>query len=377
MSAELVVCEEFAFMKLRMFHDVIVPLLLMEKTATICITTLSTIPGNHATAIIENRKMEVMDISLVCPSCKIAGKADKCRHMEWLRPQWQTTARYDYVQTILGAEAFAREAQGILMDASNTCFNSQQVRKLFDKPRFILEETDHFEYMFLTIDPSGNNPGLRHKSEFAFGIHASPGFRVISVNSIKVMNPASWQPVLIDTLKTCFRIPALASAKLVVFVEGNMDGHAHAIQQEIWRHFPDAVFPGSRGDKALGVWTDPQSKHNMQQEMQLALSSGGITIFRDLISAKPPQEILAELRSQLLRFSCYSKESEDVFRPAKYKFSGKGTSGNLLDDLVMMLMMAWYYTQMFFQPRSPWLMYHAGYEQLTNSGQANKRQRMS
>jgi hypothetical protein len=210
-------------MKPRMLSDVIVPLLLMDKTATVCITTLSTVPGNHVTHIIENKLMEHFDISLVCGDCRLIGKEDTCRHLEWLRPNWQTTERYDYVQQLLGPEAFAREAQGILKLDNNTCFNANLIRDVFVNKRFIFSPNDVQRYLFLTIDPcSGSMKDRKKISEFAIMSHVEPGLRITGFDSIPTSNPTSWMYRLVEHLRRCYQIPAFASAKLIVFIEGNM-----------------------------------------------------------------------------------------------------------------------------------------------------------
>lgn len=346
-------------MNVKMLHDVVIPLLLMDKTATICITTLSTKPGNHANHIVENNLMEVVDISLVCPDCRCAGKSEECRHMEWLRPWWQKTSRFDLVQKLLPPAVFAVEAQGIFKEQDNSCFKADHIRNLFVNQRFDFQPGEVAKYLFISIDPcSGSVKTAKKISEFAWMSACEPG-RFIGADSIPTTNVESWKTKLIEHIRMCYRIPALRDAKLIVFIEGNMRTEAYTAKEEILRHFRDASFPGSHDEDTVGVLTLPSSKHAMQLAFQSGLSQRAISLYTHFVTQDPdPIGIVNKLREQLERFSYYTTQPKHPLEAPRYTFSGKGTSADQLDDLAMTALIMYYYMVQFFSPRTKWLHMH-------------------
>jgi hypothetical protein len=359
-SADLVVCEEFAFMDVKMLHSVIIPLLLMDKTATVCITTLNPKPGNHVNHIVENKLMEVIDISLVCSDCRFAGESEKCRHMEWLRPWWQKTSRFDFVQKLLPPDIFAVEAQGLLREKDNACFKASWLKDLFLNRRFQFQPEETVDYLMYFIDPcSGSVKGAKKISEFGILAAVEPGCRIVAAEAIPTENPTSWEDLLIENIKKCYRVPAMHNAKLIVFIEGNMRTEAYTAKKCILRHFPDAEFPGSHDKDTVGVLTLPRSKHDMQQAFQMALVAKSVCIAKDIITSdKNPKGLVDKIREQLERFSYYTSEAKDPLGVTRYTYSGKGAHSDQMDDMAMTVLMACYYSQLFLCPTSKWTDMH-------------------
>lgn len=307
--------------------------------------------------------MPVMDISLVCGTCRLRGESANCKHLEWLRPDWQTTERSDYVKSLYPQgqeEVFAREAQGILLKASNACFDPDLVKHVFLNKIFKFAPGDSQRYLFLTIDPcGGSNKYIKHTSECAWVTTVEQGCRVVGAESLKVEKIHDAIPILIEHLRLCFKIPALNSARLIVFIEGNMIGEANTLKMAIQDHFPDAQFPCAKDNGKLGIITDNQVKHDMQMVLNGLLSEYAVQIFHDFVNVKgKQQEVLNKLRTQLVAYSYLEVPAKTPHEANKYTYSGKGPNNQFIDDLAVALQLCVYAMKKFFTRGSKWAMYH-------------------
>jgi hypothetical protein len=355
-----------AFTRDRVIYDVAIPLIGMDTTATIGITTLSSKTGNLVNFFIENNLMPVLDLSLVCNTCKRQKVTEQCRHKEYMRPWWQRTERIDYIQKLhkKGMEhVFARESQGFLLEEDNRCFSGDMIKEIFLKQRFRFKEGDAQRYLFLTIDPCGGAAvkTKKHKSEFAWVSHIEGGLKIIGLESLRTTGPKEWGPILIKHIQRCLQIPALVNARLIIFVESNMKGEAEWVREIVWKEFPRAIFPClPEGEGEVGVRTTAGSKQEMQIYFGGLLNEpNGIQIYDDLITSNAkPAALLDQMKEQMLNFRYYEKEATGPFTHAITTYSGKGASGNELDDIMMALLIAVYCQKVFFKHNTPWSRWH-------------------
>jgi hypothetical protein len=107
------------------------------------------------------------------------------------------------------------------------------------------------------------------------------------------------------------------------------------------------------------VLTTNQTKHDMVTEMQMCLNSYSMWINQDLVTTDDnPKELLEKLRTQLLRFSYYTHESDNPLHASRTTFSGKGSNNQLMDDLAMTALIGASCVKRFFSPRSNWARFH-------------------
>lgn len=196
-------------------------------------------------------------------------------------------------------------------------------------------------------------------SDFALLSHVAPGLRIVGIDLIKTINMTSWEHRLVEHVKRLKTVPELSSAKLVVFVEGNMKTEAQLVKRILQREFPATVFPGSQGndDLHVGVLTTNQTKHDQAHGFQLALLQGAIQIARHLICTDGnPEQALNELRTQLLAFSRFAIPGKNPLQATRFKFTGKGTSMTKKDDAAIVAQMGLHCSQRFFTT-SEWCKY--------------------
>ena len=162
MGGDVVVCEEAAFMDLRVFYEVVVPLLEVKDTAMIMIST----PVDKYNFYMVMLRMKDKNgespfylhiCAMQCAACE-KEKRLGCTHMEHLRPTWKTT-RGNRIASLLYADKrlMAQELLGIASDDKRRAFPSEWIDRLDKAPPFDLDELDGTlpPYIVTACDPNG------------------------------------------------------------------------------------------------------------------------------------------------------------------------------------------------------------------------------
>jgi len=155
----VIILEEAAHLKPQLFHNVIVPLLTVEHTVMLAITS----PGDEQNyiSVIQDLKNADGDplfynikIGMMCEKCLQAGK-EKCPHSLKRLPNWKSESRHDLVRAVFGQnqEAMKREAEGMIV--------SNRVYLFGKKDMDAFEAREGYQFQFdvqlieIGIDPSG------------------------------------------------------------------------------------------------------------------------------------------------------------------------------------------------------------------------------
>jgi len=106
-GGHIIYCEEAAYMDLGVFYEVIVPLMEVGGTATICISTpLSS--WNFYSELTEVRDdrgrlvFNVIKVGMVCERCRGTEREDQCTHPSGDRPDWKPEDNLEKVKAIYG-----------------------------------------------------------------------------------------------------------------------------------------------------------------------------------------------------------------------------------------------------------------------------------
>lgn len=98
-GGDVIYLEEAAFMALDVFFEVVVPLLEMETTALIAIST--PLDGlNFYSEMFELKGADgkplfnTLRVGLSCQKCQDEGKAESCTHMKDIIPPWKSAAKF-------------------------------------------------------------------------------------------------------------------------------------------------------------------------------------------------------------------------------------------------------------------------------------------
>jgi len=144
-SANVIYCEEAAYMDLGVFYEVIVPLMEVEGTATICISTpLGSFNFySELTEVRDDKGKRVFNV----------------RHIKGGQPpSWKPDEARSRVQAIYGSRTtlYRREIMGEIADeGENMAFSVAKLRKLFDKPPMAPPYVINEQTVFVAIDPNG------------------------------------------------------------------------------------------------------------------------------------------------------------------------------------------------------------------------------
>lgn len=155
----MIILEEAAHLKAALFQNVIVPLLTVDHTALLAITS----PGdeqNYVSVIqdlvdAQGRPLfKNIRIGMMCKKCLEAGK-EKCGHELKRLPAWKSEARHDLVRAIFGQnqEAMKREAEGLIVSSRVYLLGKKNI------DAFVARAPHQFQFdvqlIEIGIDPSG------------------------------------------------------------------------------------------------------------------------------------------------------------------------------------------------------------------------------
>jgi hypothetical protein len=128
-TADIIIAEELAQIDLEVFEQVILPLLGVEGTALIAITTPLG-QENYYTTLLQSvdqatqkPKWNLIKYSMVCDECKRKKIAENCMHMRHLMPRWKTGYRQELVKSMLPTSSYITEAQGEFAGHLYACFD--------------------------------------------------------------------------------------------------------------------------------------------------------------------------------------------------------------------------------------------------------------
>jgi len=105
-SGDVIVLEEAAYCDAGLISEVIVPLLSMQSSCLLCISTLLE-SGNHyskmfaLTDSIGKPLFETMSITLVCDECLKSDCPEKCTHKMSEMPRWLSSTKMETVRSLL------------------------------------------------------------------------------------------------------------------------------------------------------------------------------------------------------------------------------------------------------------------------------------
>jgi len=105
-SGEVVILEEAAYCDPGLVNEVVVPLLSMQSSVLLCISTLLD-GANHYSKMIAltgptgEKVFESIAITLVCDACLKTEHPENCRHKMSEIPRWISSQKVEIVRTML------------------------------------------------------------------------------------------------------------------------------------------------------------------------------------------------------------------------------------------------------------------------------------
>ncbi len=167
--ADRVVCSQAAYCDPGLISEVIVPLLSMQQSCLLCISTLLE-SGNHYSRMFELKDplgeplFETIQISLVCDDCLKTDHPELCTHKLAEMPRWLSSAKMEVVKSLLSDDPamLLRESMGVGADSTNKAFHAADINALLKRAgmgiyRDAIEynDRDNTNHVVVAVDPAG------------------------------------------------------------------------------------------------------------------------------------------------------------------------------------------------------------------------------
>tara|TARA_B100000161_G_scaffold251512_1_gene210614 strand:+ start:1815 stop:3536 length:1722 start_codon:yes stop_codon:yes gene_type:complete len=347
-GGDVIYLEEAAFMSVSMFHEVILPLLEMETTALICISTPQDSTNFYSVMFqMKDPSGETMfntvEISMVCEDCKRAGTPEKCTHMKHLLPKWKSGGKQDMIKQIYGENTtdMMRESMGVTTSENNNVFDQKWIDALRDGvPKTLVNNP---RWVFCACDPNGGG-----SSQMAIVTLAAEQnqYIILGLESHAVKGHGEIRTLLVEHVKfLCSKYP---SSRVLFIPESNL-GHEASHMASMLRSIEKVVSIRERGEP--GVLTTHKRKELYANHAIELFAGGGIHFHEDLFSANPFLD--ANVRTDRMR-KLFCKQMNQFQRLViargnaydlpKIIYSGKQ---NGEDDFMMTFLIGLYWTTKF------------------------------
>jgi hypothetical protein len=99
-GGDIIILEEAAYVDPGFFYETVAPLMTIDTTCFLAISTLTSEINFYTTLMRKRDKstglpiFTILQIQLACDACKDAGKATECVHLLHLVPRWQSGERH-------------------------------------------------------------------------------------------------------------------------------------------------------------------------------------------------------------------------------------------------------------------------------------------
>ena len=188
------VLEEAAFIGDDVWMQVILPLMQMDKTGVVGISTPQD-SGSFYTNVIEtlddqgNHVFETMQLRAACQKCiDTLDDPSKCPHENLERPPWQSESQVRKVEALYGAknkQLAQQELYGMSSGGGGGVFVKKAIKHLFNREREALPAST--THVYIAVDPSGGGA-----SKFAMVSGVMTGSTMQVAESIGLVPKCSW-----------------------------------------------------------------------------------------------------------------------------------------------------------------------------------------
>jgi len=235
------VCEEAAALPERQMVETVMPLMVMEKTALVCISSIQD-PENHFSRMLLKKTgdpprpfYKVMSMQLVCdkPACKVDPL--RCTHKLGDAPPWQTAGRQMRVREMMSdsPEVCSREMAGVMTDGPERLFPRELVeQQILRAPTCATGfHMPAPPYVYICVDPNANGE-RSHYALVAFFRNTVNGRMVICAlgDHDTSRNRDARRTIIVRYMRALRAHPRLRTSRFVVAIENNLGTEADTAQ---------------------------------------------------------------------------------------------------------------------------------------------------
>ena len=354
-GGQVLYLEEAAYLDLSVFYEIVVPLLEMETTALIAISTPSD-SLNFYSEMFDLKDAQgdpffrTINVSLVCDACKAAGKGASCTHNQDLIPPWKSTAKLDMVRALYAdqKDLMQRESMGTITDDAKSLFKSADVIAVMSTT---VELPCTPDYVFIGVDPNGG--GASMMAIVSVVLHEE-GVYVVGIDTAPTDQHEHIEQLLLQHIRSLRGKPQLREAQFIFLPENNLGQEAEHMRHMVRNE--RRLFTVHEKRKA-GVCTTHSRKEMMVAALLQYFNGKKLHITNDCICANPRMDANTRLvqtkdtmKKQLIQFRKMVIPGSQPYKASKYVFTGKAKTG-MQDDLVMTLMICTWWGQQFLERR--------------------------
>lgn len=163
-TADVIILEEAAFIDPRVFNTIVAPLIGVENTAVLAISTPDD-EFNYFSELMNSGIFKVLYLGKECTACNAAGV--KCIHKVLKLPRWKTMDRQKKIESFIKDQALLdRETRGIINTGKNFVFEKTWLQL------FAARQPYKFVYpvqvIHMAVDPAAG----AESSDYALGCMA-------------------------------------------------------------------------------------------------------------------------------------------------------------------------------------------------------------
>lgn len=334
------ILEEAAFVPPDLFYVVMVPLMGVDNTALLAISTPGEEGSNYYSELMDLKTPDgeslfrIKSVGLACDECAAANKS--CPHVKASLPPWKSEARHAKTMAIMASrpEQASAELLGVAASATKTYLFRSYVRALHAGPCW---QFDHnVNVVYIGIDPAG---GTKHSDYAIFSVACESEHWVnLGADVSASYSSEEVNLMLSDHLSSLRENHRYRHALFVVHIEANYGGWLAC--DEIARRFsaPEyqpIKFPSCdpKAQSRIGMWTGPLQKETFAKDLESLLKQERLSYAQDYVSQRPGP-VKAEFEAQLCQYRREVKPAADpAFTDARVTYTGKG--GSRRDDLCM------------------------------------------
>ena len=392
-GGDLIVLEEAAYIDEAVFNEVVIPLLEIEVTSVIAISTPST-EDNYYSKLRDLRTKKgapvftVYTAKSLCSVCAAQGK-DQCEHLQVERAPWKSSGKRDIVEALYGANSSLakRELEGTVVDDTISAYERRLVHAVFDRPRIPKRDIEP-RVIYVAVDPSGGGASkfamaslcLQKAHPFAratapkaarydgsgdgkkvpISVHSEDEnairFCVVGLVNEAIRNRDHIWALVVGHIRGLRKLYPSDRVLICVGVEANLGNEASHIAHML-RNEHNVICLKEGKDQKDGFMTTNQRKHDYYSLLEASMKEDALH-FVDKLVSNDEEACMVDLKHQMCSFKRISGAETSAFTAKKVTFSGKidgqgsMASHRLCDDLILSLQMCMFVSTLVYQRKS-------------------------
>lgn len=349
-SGTIVIMEELACIDPQVVYEVVVPLLQLDVTTFIGISTITT-EDNLMTKYMElidtngDPIFEVKRMYLICPKCMENGTGASCNHNSHLLPKWSSSRKRRMINSLMKdqEELLEREIGGMASE-TNKAFDSKLIKTVIRtndrwQPPFGLFRP---RFVYISIDPSGGG----EISDFAMAsfIQIAGKYIMCGAESFPTKNAIDNHDLVLRHVHRLESIDYIGSNTTKIFIiESNLGFESQHLELFLKGKLNNFVVLREKDDR-VGFITTNETKSNAVEKFRALLGSDAFAISSAssfvCVSKKNYEEMIDFFQNQMLNFTESVVKSSKIGGKTRKFYTGKAAGSK--DDLVMAVLIALY-----------------------------------